>query len=147
QSGLREAGSQAGNGAGEPGLVSQETVPVPIPEWSKLEPVNEAPQKPPPLRRTRQERYSAPESATRQPWLAQRTGLLTSELRRALPPWALPLLDSQPVSVWIGARIAITVLALVAGLMLPGLDPKGTANWYGSPGGPLLTGIVDRLGG
>ncbi|MFL5732564.1 MAG: mannosyltransferase family protein [Chloroflexia bacterium] len=134
----------------QPGPVPQETVPMPIPAWPVVEAVDEAPSKPPPLRGTEKERYSpspGPGSTTRQPWLAQRTGLLTSELRRALPPWALPLLDSQPVSVWLGARIAITVLAFVAGLMLPGLDPKGTANWYGSPGGPILTGVVDRLGG
>ena len=31
--------------------------------------------------------------------------------------------------------------------MLPGIEPRGTANWYGSPGGPFLTGLVDRLGG
>ena len=49
--------------------------------------------------------------------------------------------------MWIGARIGLTVLAFLAGLMLPGLDPKGTANWYGSPGGPLLNGVVDRIAG
>jgi hypothetical protein len=83
----------------------------------------------------------------RQPWLVQRTGVLTGELRRALPPWALPLLSSQPVSVWIGARIGMTILAFLAGVLLPGMVPKGTANWYGSPGGPPLTGVIDRLAG
>src|SRR5262249_53347627 len=103
------------------GPVPQETVPMPIPAWPSATAVDEAPSRPPPLRRTGKERYAPPPgpgTTPRQPWLVQRTGVLTSELRRALPPWALPLLDSQPVSVWLGARVAITVLAFVAGLML-----------------------------
>src|SRR5437763_13084520 len=90
---------------------------------------------------------SQEDTATRQPWLVQRTGVLTGELRRALPPWALPLLSSQPVSVWLGARVGLTLLALLAGVMLPGMVPKGTADWYGNPGGPLLSGFVDRVAG
>ena len=84
--------SQEAKGAAEPGLgpVPQETVPMPIPAWPKVEPVDEVPSKPPPLRRPEKERYSPSGSDRRQPW-PQRTGLLTSELRRALPPWALPL--------------------------------------------------------
>lgn len=131
----------------EKGEVPQETVPMPIPAWPPPQPiVNQAPDKPPPLRGERDRRPHV-ESTVRQPWLVQRTGVLTSELRRALPPWALPLLSSQPLTVWIGARIGMILLALLAGIMLPGMVPKGTANWYGSPGGPFLTGIVDRLGG
>ena len=137
-------------GAGQAqGGVPQETVPMPIPAWPAAEtlPANEAPEKPPSLRRRPDEPVIPNTNDQRQPWLVQRTGVLTGELRRALPPWALPLLSSQPVSVWIGARIALTVLAFLAGVMIPGVLPKGTANWYGSPGGPFLTGFVDRIGG
>src|SRR5436190_11062336 len=31
--------------------------------------------------------------------------------------------------------------------MIPGMIPRGNAMWYGSPGGPLLNGITDRLAG
>src|SRR5439155_4564624 len=128
--------------------VPQETVPMPIPAWPATPIVDHAPDKPPPLRR-KDEGVSRPgtTSLSRQPSPAQRTGVLTGELRRALPPWALPLLSSQPVSVWLGARIGLTLLALLAGVMLPGMVPKGTANWYGNPGGPYLNPLVDRLGG
>jgi len=132
----------------EVGEVPQETVPMPIVTWPPPRPiVTEGPDRPPPLRRVREEPRPTSDSATHEPGSIERTGVLTGELRRALPPWALPLLTSQPISVWLGARIALTLLALVAGVMLPGMVPKGTANWYGSPSGPFLTTIADRLGG
>ena len=100
----------------------------------------QAPTGPPPLRGVR----PAEAGTARVP---QPPGLFTREFRRALPPWALPFLTFQPFSVWLGARIGLTALALLAGLMLPGLPPAGTANWYGSPGGPPLNGFVDRVAG
>ncbi len=128
--------------------VPQETVPMPIPAWPATPVVDQAPDKPPPLRGNRNTTARpGVDSPIRQPWMVQRTGVLTGELRRALPPWALPLLSSQPVSVWLGARIGLTVLAFLAGVMLPGMAPKGTANWYGTPGGPFLTTMVDRMAG
>lgn len=130
----------------ERGILSQETVPVPIPTWPATQPIEEVPSKPPPLRR-REVQSARINPEQREAWLRQRTGVLTGELRRALPPWALPLLSSQPVSVWLGARIGLTILAFLAGVMLPGMVPRGTANWYGSPGGPELTGFVDRVAG
>ncbi|HUP27434.1 MAG TPA: mannosyltransferase family protein [Chloroflexia bacterium] len=125
--------------------VPEETVPMQVSEWAKVTQAvaPEAPSKPPPLR------SKDPHAGTsgKQTELSSRPGLFTGELRRALPQWTLPLVTFQPVSVWLGARIGLTLLAFLAGLMLPGLPPKGTANWYGSPGGPSLTGFVDRIGG
>lgn len=145
-----EIKADAASATGEGG-VPQETVPMPVAEWhaaAAAAAAQQAPTKPPPVARpATKERGAGAATVTRQVEAVPRAGVLTSELRRALPPWALPLLDSQPVTVWIGARIGLTVLAFLAGLMLPGLDPKGTANWYGSPGGPPLTGFVDRIGG
>jgi hypothetical protein len=124
-------------------VVPQETVPMPVATWPP--PTLQAPSKPPSLR----VKETRPEPAlhTGQIEGVPRPGILTGELRRALPPWALPLLDSQPVTVWLGARIGVTLLALLAGLMLPSIDPRGTANWYGSPGGPTLTPFVDHIAG
>src|SRR5881275_1976035 len=92
----RKARAEAPSETGVP----QETVPMPVPTWPPPPPISEAPQKPPSLRRRSKETTTATDLAGTQPWLVQRTGVLTSELRRALPPWALPLLSSQPVSVW-----------------------------------------------
>src|SRR4051812_15324504 len=129
-------------------IVPQETVPMPIPAWPATPIIDEAPDKPPPLRNKHKE-STRPivDTSVHHTGLAQRTVLLTGELRRALPPWALPLLSSQPVSVWLGARIGLTVLAFLAGVMLPSIAPAGTANWYGNPGGPYLNPLVDHLGG
>ncbi len=131
------------------GEVPQETVPMPVASWTSaqagaLAVPDDAPTRPPPLRKSP---AGTKDSTTRQIEVVERPGLLTSELRRALPPWALPLLTFQPFSVWLGARIGLTLLALLAGVMLPGLAPKGTAMWYGSPGGPDLTAVVDRFAG
>ncbi|MDQ6694490.1 MAG: hypothetical protein M3014_08735 [Chloroflexota bacterium] len=131
------------------GGVPQETVPMPVGSWTST--VVDAPavttarppSNPPSLRR----RVEQPSSVTRQVEALERPGLFTTELRRALPPWALPLLTFQPVSVWLGARIGLSLLALLAGLMLPSIAAKGTANWYGSPAGPLLTPFIDRVAG
>src|SRR5437899_328007 len=55
--------------------VPQETVPMPIPAWPSTPAVDEAPDKPPSLRR-RDEVHgrSSVDSPLRQPWLVQRTG-------------------------------------------------------------------------
>lgn len=135
---------------GAEGEVPQETVPMPAAVWPPPVPLTEAPSRPPLIRKARVEEApsdDATHSESRPVVLVQRPGVFTTELRRALPAWALPLLTSQPLSVWLGARVGLTLLAFLAGLMLPGLEPKGTANWYGSPGGPPLTGFVDRIGG
>src|SRR5215210_4528689 len=124
------------------GEVTQETVPMQVSEWATAAPAPEAPNRPPSLRK--RDPNSGPHAKYAD--VNTRPGVFTTELRRALP-WALPLLTSQPLSVWLGARIGLTLLAFLAGLMLPGLAPKGTANWYGSPGGPELTGFVDRIAG
>lgn len=125
--------------------VPEETVPMQISAWTQPAQIAspEPPSKPPPLRR----RDPHAGTSGKQTELNPRPGLFTGELRRALPQWTLPLVTFQPVSVWLGARIGLTLLAFLAGLMLPGLPPKGTANWYGSPGGPELTGFVDRIAG
>ncbi len=120
----------------------QETVPVPVGSWTSSVAGVSAPSAPPPLRGTRPAEVVGTQVVVPQP-----PGLFTREFRRALPPWALPFLTFQPFSVWLGARIGLTVLALLAGLMLPGLPPKGTANWYDSPGGPPLNAFVDRVAG
>ncbi len=122
--------------------VPQETVPVPITVWPPTPAREEPPSKPPPLRQQARDT-----DATQQVENIQRTGLFTGELRRALPPWALPLLTFQPASVWLGARIGLSLLALLAGVMLPSIAAKGTANWYGSPAGPYLTPSIDRIAG
>lgn len=127
------------------GEVPQETVPMPVPAWPPPVAQPEAPAKPPPLRHRGKDARTA--SITRPTETIQRPGLFTGELRRALPPWALPLLTFQPFSVWLGARIGLTLLAVLAGLMIPSIAPQGTANWYGSAGGPLLTEWAERLGG
>ncbi len=137
------------NGSAVEGSVPQETVPMPVASWTGTQVVvpsgPEAPNKPPPLRKRKTADPRIP--VTRQMETVERPGLLTTELRRALPPWALPLLTFQPFSVWLGARIGLTLLALLAGIMLPSLAPKGTANWYDAPGGPPLTDVVDRFAG
>jgi hypothetical protein len=125
--------------------VLQETKPMPAVAWPPpAQAVHEVPTKPPSLRK----RDDAPDQVTegRLPATASH-GVLTTELRRALPPWAMPLLTAQPISVWIGARIGISVLALLATMMIPAIAAQGTANWYGSPGGPSLAPIVDSVGG
>jgi|GEM_PF-127708 len=122
--------------------VPQETIPMQIREWATPAAPPEAPSKPPSLRKRDPHSGSYSRSAEVSP----RPGVFTTELRRALP-WAVPLLTSQPLSVWLGARIGLTLLAFLAGVMLPGLPPKGTANWYDSPGGPVLNGFVDRIAG
>ena len=124
-------------------LVLQETRPMPAVTWpSPAPPAPEAPTKPPSLRRGDS---SFPTVQGTAPIV--RPGVLTSELRRALPAWALPLLTSQPLSVWLGARVGMTLLALLATMMIPAMASKGTANWYGSPGGPPLTPLVNSIAG
>jgi hypothetical protein len=129
------------------GEVPQETVPMPAVQWppspsASAEPEESA--KPPSLRR---KRADAPTDPHKRIEVSPRPGLLTSELRRALPPWALPLLTFQPFSVWLGARIGLTLLAILATLMIPSIPAQGTADWYGAPGGPTLNPIVDSIAG
>lgn len=136
------------------GEVPQETVPMPAVSWPPppAEPSldDTAPTKPPPLRgKVKESHAGTPNKGTD---ASPRPGLFTAELRRALPPWALPLLTFQPFSVWLGARIALGLLAILSGLMIPsfmdlGRQPDATANWYGSPTGPVLNPLVDRLAG
>ncbi len=128
------------------GVVPQETNPMPVAVWPPPAP-EQAPSKPPPLRPQPGGGIKIADVTRKVEVIQPAPGLFTSELRRALPPWALPLLTFQPVSVWLGARIALTLLALLAGLMLPSIAPRGTANWYGTPGGPELTPFVDRIAG
>src|SRR5687767_5517009 len=128
--------------------VPQETVPMPAVAWppspsASAEP--EEPVKPPPLRRRPTDAPTDPHR--KQPEASPRPGLFTGELRRALPPWAYPFLTFQPFSVWLGARIGLTLLAILATLMIPSIAAQGTANWYGSPGGPTLNPLVDSLAG
>ena len=120
---------------------------MPAAVWPPPEaaPPSSAPRNPPPLRR--QSTGDSADQAARQPEPSVRPGLFTSELRRALPAWALPLLTSQPIAVWLGARIGLSLLALLAVMMIPAIAPAGTANWYDSPGGPTLTPVVDAVGG
>ncbi|HEX9990063.1 MAG TPA: mannosyltransferase family protein [Chloroflexia bacterium] len=122
----------------------QETVPMPVAVMPTVASIQEPPNRPPSLRRR-----PAPVTAEYEKRSEEeaRPGIFTTEFRRAMPAWAMPLLTFQPFSVWLGARIGLTLLAILAGLMLPGIEPKGTANWYGSPGGPVLTGFVDRVAG
>ncbi|MDQ3927726.1 MAG: hypothetical protein M3328_01120, partial [Chloroflexota bacterium] len=85
------------NGA-DTGEVPQETVPMPVASWTGTQvqvpaPVH-APDKPPPWRRRAIAREKSP--LTRPVEVAERPGLLTTELRRAMPSWALPLLTFQP---------------------------------------------------
>ena len=115
---------------------------MPVAVMPTIAPVQEPPNRPPSLRR-RPAPVTAEYGRSEEP----RPGVFTTEFRRAMPAWAMPLLTFQPFSVWLGARIGLTLLAILAGLMLPGIEPKGTANWYGSPGGPPLTGFVDRVAG
>lgn len=130
------------------GEVPQETRPMPAAVWPPPEAAApaqpSAPTSPPPLRGRP---APAPDPATRQTEPQVRPGLFTAELRRALPPWAYPLLTSQPVAVWLGARIGLSLLALLAVMMIPAIAPAGTANWYDTPGGPQLTPLVDAVGG
>ncbi|HKP51922.1 MAG TPA: mannosyltransferase family protein [Chloroflexia bacterium] len=134
--------------------VPQETVPMQAVAWPPAPvPVSvddTAPTKPPPIRGKVKESHAGASSKGAD--ASPRPGLFTAELRRALPPWALPLLTFQPFSVWLGSRLALGLVAVLAGIMLPsvtdlGRQPAGTANWYGSPGGPLLNGLADRLAG
>lgn len=115
------------------------------PDTPDVSTAEESPDKPPPLGRARTS--DKPDMATRQVVPTPSPGLFTTEFRRALPSWALPLLTFQPFSVWLGARLALTLLGILAFVMIPGIQPAGTANWYGSPGGPPLTTLVDRLAG
>src|SRR5689334_6819963 len=39
----------------------------------------------------------------------------------------------EPLAVWLGARVAVSVLAFVAGLYLPSLPPGGTAPYHPPP--------------
>ena len=146
---------KASSDAGEQAEVPQETVPMPAVAWPPASvPASAddtAPTRPPPLRGKVKETHpgTPPNNGDN---ASPRPGLFTAELRRALPPWALPLLTFQPFSVWLGSRLALGLVAVLAGIMLPsvtdlGRQPAGTANWYGSPGGPLLNGFVDRLAG
>ena len=125
--------------------VLQETKPMPAVVWPPPEAIYDVPTRPPSLRK-REQADQITSGANRLPVTASH-GVLTSELRRALPAWALPLLTAQPVSVWFAARIGITLLALLATMMIPAIAPQGTANWYGSPGGPTLNPLVDSIGG
>src|SRR5690349_21033949 len=70
-----------GNEQQQKSVVPQETVPMPLPAWPPVETktVGEAPQKPPPLMRRSPEFVEAKDSGERQPWVAQRTGVLTGE--------------------------------------------------------------------
>jgi hypothetical protein len=127
-------------------VVQQETKPMPAVVWPPpTQAVHDVPTKPPSLR-NRDTAAAPPSGSNRLPMSAPH-GVLTSELRRALPTWALPLLTAQPVSVWIAARIGITLLALLATMMIPAIAPQGTANWYNAPGGPVLNPLVDSIGG
>jgi hypothetical protein len=134
--------------------VPQETVPMQAVAWppppAPSSADDTAPNRPPPLRgKSRESRAGTPNKGAE---ISARPGLFTAELRRALPPWAMPLLTFQPFSVWLGSRFALGVLALLAGLMIPssldlGRVPDARANWYGSPTGPVLNPLVDGLAG
>src|SRR5947209_4264995 len=123
----------------------QETKPMDAVAWPPPQAVYDVPTRPPSLRK-RELPEAVTASGSTLPVTASH-GVLTTELRRALPAWALPLLTAQPVSVWIAARIGMTMLALVATMMIPAIAAQGTANWYGSPGGPSLTPLVNGIGG
>jgi hypothetical protein len=41
----------------------------------------------------------------------------------------------------------MTLLALLATMMIPAIAPRGTANWYGVPGGPTLNPLIDSIAG
>jgi hypothetical protein len=127
--------------------IAQETKPMPAVTWPPpAQPtVSGAPTRPPSLRRPGSQPVQSWTDGTSVP--SVRPGVFTQELRRALPTWALPLLTSQPISVWIGARIGMTLLAMLATMMIPAIAANGTANWYGSPGGPTLTPLVDSVAG
>ncbi len=128
---------------GEGNVGHQETKPMPAVAWPPPAPhVHEAPTRPPSLRRKEEGVQSAQGTAPH-----VRPGVFTQELRRALPAWALPLLTSQPISVWIAARAGMILLALLATMMIPAIAPHGTANWYGTPGGPQLNPLVDSVAG
>lgn len=145
--------AEAGEGRAGESEAPQETKPMPVAVWPPpTSAVQEAPTRPPPLRRRArpaQPSPTTPATTTTTPRQTQSAphGILTTELRRALPTWALPLLTAQPLSVWIGARIGMTLLALLAVMMIPGIEPHGTANWYGSPGGPVLNPVVNSVAG
>ena len=137
--------------------VTQETKPMPAVTWPPaVQPTtNGAPTRPPSLRRPAGSDGSQTTQAN-QPIFSEtnatnlagvRPGVFTQELRRALPTWALPLLTSQPISVWIAARIGMTLLALLATMMIPAIAANGTANWYGSPGGPPLAPLANSFAG
>ncbi len=129
--------------------IPQETVPMQAVAWppppAPVASDDTAPNKPPPIRGKSKESHSSANRSAAD--VSPRPGLFTAELRRALPPWALPLLTFQPFSVWLGSRLALGLLAIVAGIMIPSIPAVGTANWYGSPGGPPLSMLVDRLAG
>jgi hypothetical protein len=128
---------------GDRTLILQETKPMPSVAWPPPVPqVHEPPTRPPSLRRNREATQPHQTTAPH-----ARPGLLTQELRRALPAWALPLLTFQPLSVWLGSRLGMTLLALLATMMIPAIAPRGTANWYGAPGGPPLNPVVDSIAG
>lgn len=129
---------------GKESIVPQETKPMPAVAWPPPAPqTQEAPTTLPSLRKGKAATaYTGQATAPH-----VRPGVLTQELRRALPAWALPLLTSQPLSVWIGARMGMTVLAFLATMMIPSIAPQGTANWYGSPGGPPLNPLINSIAG
>lgn len=133
-----------GHADGTDADIHQETKPMPAVTWPPpvASHTYEAPTRPPSLRRREEMAQGKQATAPN-----VRPGVLTQELRRALPAWALPLLTSQPLSVWLGARIGMTLLALLATMMIPGLTPAGTANWYGSPGGPELSPLINGIAG
>lgn len=135
-------------------LVTDETKPMPAVIWPPpaQHTDSDAPTRPPSLRGSVRRNASQPALPAQTGHNANnlagvRPGVFTQELRRALPAWALPLLTSQPISVWIAARIGITVLAFLATMMIPAIAANGTANWYGSPGGPNLLPVVDSVAG
>ncbi|MEO8287304.1 MAG: mannosyltransferase family protein [Chloroflexota bacterium] len=139
-SGAEEADKTASD---EAGILQQETKPMPAVVWPPPEPIHHVPVNPPSLRKR-----PAPSSTGGGGTIVTGPhGVLTTELRRALPPWALPLLTAQPFSVWIAARIGITLLALLATMMIPAIAAQGTANWYDAPGGPVLNPLVNSIGG
>lgn len=137
--------------------VQQETRPMPAVTWPPpAQPTGGgAPTRPPSLRGSVRQNASQTTQANQPTQTGPnannlagvRPGVFTQELRRALPTWALPLLTSQPISVWIAARIGMTLLAFLATMMIPAIAANGTANWYNSPGGPSLVPLANSVAG
>ena len=136
-----EIDSESEKAAADAEFLHQETKPMPAVSWPPPVPEYgyEAPNRPPSLRRKEEAKPATAPNV--------RPGVFTQELRRALPTWALPLLTSQPLSVWLGSRVGMTLLALLGTMMIPSIAPQGTANWYGAPGGPVLNPLINGIAG